>query len=251
MPWTTKALQTYLAVALQIYGAMLSVYWAAQFIPSGWLSVIFGLTPMMTAIMAAIWLDEQSLGPVKLISYGTGFIGLLVMFGSAIEIGREAVLGIGAVVISAFLQSASSVLIKRIDAKLPAVFQVTGGLLLAVPVYLGTWLWLDGAWPASLPLPSLVSIAYLGIIATTVGFALYSHEPARYPGSVNYVDHAGVVATIGTLGQWRTVNAKSGYRFVPDFRSLVVAAIGRSSTLEKSGFSVEKIMNSFVILFKP
>ena len=38
--WHRKARQTYLAVALQIYGSMLAVYWAAQFIPSGWISVI-------------------------------------------------------------------------------------------------------------------------------------------------------------------------------------------------------------------
>ncbi|MDD1614151.1 MAG: EamA family transporter, partial [Methylococcaceae bacterium] len=50
LAWHRKARLTYLAVALQIYGSMLAVYWAAQFIPSGWISVIFGLTPLMTAL---------------------------------------------------------------------------------------------------------------------------------------------------------------------------------------------------------
>jgi drug/metabolite transporter (DMT)-like permease len=55
LAWHRKARLTYLAVALQIYGSMLPVYWAAQFIPSGWISVIFGLTPLMTALLAAIF----------------------------------------------------------------------------------------------------------------------------------------------------------------------------------------------------
>jgi drug/metabolite transporter (DMT)-like permease len=172
LPLTTKALSTYLAVALQIYGAMLSTYWAAQFIPSGWISVIFGLTPMMTALMAAVWLAEKSLSPVKILAYLIGFSGLMVMFGSALEIGRESALGIAAVMFSAFLQSASSVWIKRVNSRLPAVCQVTGGLLIAVPLYLATWFGMGGQWPETLPVTSLISIIYLGAIATTLGFAL-------------------------------------------------------------------------------
>jgi drug/metabolite transporter (DMT)-like permease len=160
-------------VALQIYGSMLSVYWGAQFIPSGWISVIFGLTPLITALLAAIWLGERSLSLGKLLSYFMGIAGLAVMFASAIQLHREAVLGMAAVLIASFLQAHSAVAIKRIDAKLPALTQVTGGLLLALPVYWLSW-WLgDGQWPAELSMISLASIVYLGVIATTFGFVLY------------------------------------------------------------------------------
>jgi drug/metabolite transporter (DMT)-like permease len=173
LAWHRKARQTYLAVALQIYGSMLAVYWAAQFIPSGWISVIFGLSPLITALLSAIWLRERSLTPGKLLSYGFGIGGLAVMFGSALQFGSEAVLGIAGVLVSAFLQSASAVWVQRIQAKLPALSQVAGGLLLAVPAYWLTWWLIDGRWPASLPLASLASIVYLGVIATTIGFVLY------------------------------------------------------------------------------
>ncbi len=173
LAWHRKARQTYLAVALQIYGSMLAVYWAAQFIPSGWISVIFGLSPLITALLSAIWLRERSLTPGKLLSYGFGIGGLVVMFGSALQFGPEAVLGIAGVLVSAFLQSASAVWVQRIQAKLPALSQVAGGLLLAVPAYWLTWWLIDGQWPASLPPASLASIIYLGVIATTIGFVLY------------------------------------------------------------------------------
>ncbi len=182
LAWHRKAWLTYIAVALQIYGAMLPIYWAAQFIPSGWISVIFGLTPLMTALLAAIFLGERSLTLGKLLAYSLGISGLVMMFGSALQLGNKAVLGIGAVLISVFLQSASSVWVKRIAAKLPALSQVTGGLLLALPAYLLTWAIVDGHWPALLTATSLAAIIYLGVIATTLGFVLYyyllTHLPA-------------------------------------------------------------------------
>ena len=182
LAWHRKARQTYLAVAVQIYGSMLAVYWAAQFIPSGWISVIFGLTPLMTALLAALFLGERSLTLGKLLAYGLGVGGLAIMFGSALQLGYEAVLGISGVLVSSFLQSLSSVWIKRIAAKLPALSQVAGGLLLALPAYLLTWGIADGHWPAALTPISLAAIIYLGVIATTIGFALYyyllTHLPA-------------------------------------------------------------------------
>ena len=173
LTWHPKALLTYLAVALQIYGCMLPVYWAAQFIPSGWISVMFGLTPLITALLAAIFLGERSLTPGKLISYSLGIGGLIVMFGSALQFGHRAVLGIGAVLFSAGLQAVCSVWIKCIGAKLPARAQVTGGLLIALPAYLVTWGLIDGQWPSFWTPTSLAAIIYLGVIATTIGFIFY------------------------------------------------------------------------------
>ncbi len=173
LPWHRKALETYLAVAVQIYGSMLAVYWAAQFIPSGWVSVIFGLMPLMTAILAAIWLRERSLTLGNLLAYVFGLGGLWIMFGSALQLGHNAVLGIVGVLVSTFLQAVSAVWIKRIDAKIPALSQVTGGLLLSLSLYLVTWAIFDGHWPTEISPVSLASIIYLGMIATPIGFVLY------------------------------------------------------------------------------
>ena len=173
LPCNRKALQTYLAIALQIYGAMLAVYWAAQFIPSGWVSVIFGLLPLMTALLARVCLGEKSLTLGKLLAYSMGMCGLWVMFGSALQLGHDAVLGIIGVLVSTFLQAASSVWVKRIGTNISALSQVTGGLLLSLPLYLMTWKQLNGQWPIEISTLSLASIIYLGMIATTAGFVLY------------------------------------------------------------------------------
>lgn len=183
LPWHRQARLTYLAVALQIFGSMLVVYWSAQFIPSGWISVVFGLTPLLTALMAAVWLGERSLGWAKLLSYAMGLAGLAAMFGTALAFSREAALGIAGVLLSSFLQSASAVWVKRIGAQLSAWYQVAGGLLIALPAYLAVWLLFDGQWPQVLPLASLASIIYLGAIATTLGFAGYYYVLAQLPAT--------------------------------------------------------------------
>ncbi|MGJ0485478.1 MAG: DMT family transporter [Methylomicrobium sp.] len=171
--WHRKARLTYLAAALQIYGSMIVVYWAAQFIPSGWISVLFGLTPLITALLARLWLGLRELNFSKLLSYLLGVGGLALMFGSAMTMGRNAVLGIAAVILGTFLHSFSALWIKRIDAGLPALTQVAGGLLIALPAYLLTWSILDGEWPTHFTPMSIASIVYLGMIATTAGFVLY------------------------------------------------------------------------------
>lgn len=174
LPSHRKAKQTYLAVAVQIYAAMIAVYWGAQYIPSGWLSVIFGLSPFLSAIFSALWLKERSLSFGKIVSYILGLSGLAVMFSSAFQLNINAVYGIISVLIAVSLQTASAVWVKRIQAKLPAYVQVTGGLLFALPAYLLTWLFIEEAqWPHQLSMINIASIVYLGTIATTIGFMLY------------------------------------------------------------------------------
>jgi drug/metabolite transporter (DMT)-like permease len=169
----TKARQTYMAGALQIYGSMLATYWASQHIPSGWISVVFGLTPLLTAPMAAIWLGEPSLTPARLMSYVLGVTGLALMFQTALTFSPSAVFGIAGVLLAALLQAISSVWVKRAAAQLSGLALLAGSLLLAVPAYWLTWVLLDGHWPGPLPRASLWSIAYLGGIATPLGFTWY------------------------------------------------------------------------------
>jgi drug/metabolite transporter (DMT)-like permease len=174
LPWHKKAWFTYLAVALQIYGAMISVYWAAQFIPSGWISVLFGLAPLITALLARLILKERGhLSFSKLSAYALGIYGLFILFGSANSLGKNAELGIIGVLVSAFLQAISAVSLKRINAGISPLMQVTGGLVLSQPAYWLTWKVIEGEWPAQLSILNWAAILYLGLIATTIGFYLY------------------------------------------------------------------------------
>lgn len=173
MRWHARASATYLVAGLGIYGAMTMVYWGAQFIPSGMISVLFGLTPVVTGLMAALWLDEQVFSPFRTLGMLLGLAGTALLFFDGLHAGGLAAWGVLAVLLSVTLHSLSSVWVKRIGAGLHPLETTTGALLIAVPLYLGTWVTTDGRLPQVVDMRALWSILYLGVIATALGFVLY------------------------------------------------------------------------------
>ena len=172
MRWHPAAFFTYLAGGLGIWGAMTSVYWGAQHIPSGLVSLLFGLSPAVTALMAALWLGERALTPTRLAGMVLGLIGLGVIFGHSAELGIDAGWGIGAVLLSVHIQAASVVWIKRIGSSIHPLEATTGSSLVAVPLLAMNWFVGDGRVPISLPEHALWSIVYLGVVGSVVGFIL-------------------------------------------------------------------------------
>ncbi len=173
LPLNKRALKTYLTSGVSIYLAMSGVYWAAQYIPSGWISVIFGLSPIMTGAMAAIILKENALTPAKLAGMLSGLAGLMVIFGNSYYSGSKLLLGVLIVLGSTVIHSLSSVLIKSYDAKLTGFASSAGGLLIAMPMFLLTCMIMGVAVPDEMTDKVLYAILYLGLIASTFGFALY------------------------------------------------------------------------------
>ncbi len=224
LPWHRQAITTYFAVAVQIFGAMMAVYWSSQFIPSGWVSVIFGLTPFMTALLAAIILKEKSLSPVKVFSYLLGIGGLSLMFSSAIELNVQAIQGMLGVLVAAFLHSFSAVWIKHINAGLPAMTQVGGGLLLAMPLYLASWYYHDDMqWPIDIPMTAILAIVYLGVVATTLGFALYYYVLTHLPATK--VAMITIISPVLALLLGYSINGEALTAKVVTGASMILAAL--------------------------
>ena len=172
-PWHAQARRVYMAAAVAIFGAMMSVYWGAQFVPSGLIAVIYGLSPVVTGILAGLWLKERGFTRFKLIGMLTGLLGLAIIYRSGLQLGAYSAYGILAVLLAVILQVASAVMIKRIDATLPALALTTGGLMLALPLYLLTWWVFDGTLPHAVPAKAVWSILYLGVFGSVMGFVLY------------------------------------------------------------------------------
>lgn len=173
LPWHRRAIASYFAASLQLFLSMAITYRASQWIPSGWMSVIFGLTPFFTAILATIWLHEKSLSPLKIFAYLLGLLGLSAMFKSADELNLQAIWGVTAILVAALIQCISSIWVKKLNANISAIELITGGLLVSMPGYWLCWYWLDGSMPQTVSVTSLWCIVYLGLIATIFGFSWY------------------------------------------------------------------------------
>lgn len=173
LPLHGAAIKVYLAATLAIFGAMTSTYWGAQFVSSGLISIVFGLTPILTAWLASRLLHENSFTLPKILGSLLGLSGLLVIFFEQIQLGSQALMGLSAVLLAVLLHSLSSVWIKRIDAKLPALIVTAGGLLFSLPLFLILYMLFAEPLPVVIPARPVWSIIYLGVMGSVVGFVSF------------------------------------------------------------------------------
>jgi len=176
LPLDGKALHAYLAAGVGIYGAMILVYWGAQFIPSGWVAILGGLMPLFTGLLAAFVLREDAFSPPRLLGMLLGLGGLLVMFGAGEDLGPMAHWGLLAAAGSNVMHGVSSVWLKRLDHRLPVLTLLTGGIGITLPFYLASWWLHDGAvLPEQVHWRTAASIVYLGLFGSVFGFLLFYH----------------------------------------------------------------------------
>jgi len=173
LPLHATALYVYSVSAMSVFGAMLIVYWGAQFIPSGLVSVLFGFTPVITAFMAALLLQNERLTGVKITGGLIGIAGLLIIFMDQLHTGHAAFLGVAAVLVSVFLHALSAVLVKRAHHQLPALNITAGSLLLSLPLFWITYALFAPPLPEFIPHKALLSIIYLGVMGSLVGFVSF------------------------------------------------------------------------------
>lgn len=165
------ALLVYAAGGFPMVIAMTLVYWSAQYIPSGWISVIFGLSPLMTSLIAVVLLPESRLSAGKLTGMLLGIAGLAVVFAESVTLEVSAWMGVAGTCVSALSQSFGAVMLKKLKPSMPAISVTTGSLLIATPLFVVNSL-LNGL-PVSIPDRTLESIVYLGLMGSAIGFPLY------------------------------------------------------------------------------
>lgn len=172
-PLHRKAWLSYIAGGLSMFGAMALSYWSAQFVSSGMISVLFGLTPLITSLGAAFWLKEEAITPGKLAGMILGLLGLALVFRGGLSLDDGAVFGLAALLAAVVMQSLGLVWIKRIGDDSPPLATTMGTLIVSLPLFCATWWLADGSLPATWPDRALAATVYLGVFGSVVGFVLY------------------------------------------------------------------------------
>lgn len=183
MPRDRRATVTYVIAGLGMFGSLLAVYWGAQFIPSGLISVLFGLTPLVTGVLAAQFLGERLFTPGRIGGVLLGLSGLLLLFNDDLGGLSHGRWGALAVLFAVVLHSFSVVGIKRIGADVPAMAMAGGGLAVAAPLFLLTWLLTGSSLPQVLPARTVGSILYLSVVGSVLGFVLFYYVLKRIEAS--------------------------------------------------------------------
>jgi drug/metabolite transporter (DMT)-like permease len=173
-PFTPAARRLYGISGLSLCVSMLLTYWGALHIPSGLISVIFGLSPLVTGVFAALWLAEGTLTRQRLAGLAIALAGLWAIFGQPWPGDSHATLGTLAVVAGMAVQALGLVWVKRLNLRASALAITTGSLGVAVPGFVLAWVAADAArLPADTTLRAAAAIVYLGVLGSVVGFTLY------------------------------------------------------------------------------
>ena len=173
-PFTPAARRLYAISGLSLCVSMLLTYWGALHIPSGLISVIFGLSPLVTGVFAALWLNDRTLTPLRLAGLAIALAGLWAIFGEPWPGDSQATLGTLAVVAGMAVQALGLVWVKRLNLRASALAITTGSLGVAVPGFVLAWMAADAARiPPDTTLRAAAAIVYLGVLGSVVGFTLY------------------------------------------------------------------------------
>lgn len=163
----------YAVGALGLFPNMVLVYWAAQYIPSGLMSILFGVYPFLVGIFSWLIFKEKVFTPVKVGAVLFAFAGLALVHLGQLQMGPQAALGVAAMMLACVLWAISSVWVKRLGQDTGPLRQGTGSLLLATPFFVLVWYWLDGEWPSATSPRAVLGVGYLVMAGSVLGHTLF------------------------------------------------------------------------------
>ena len=160
--------------------------------------IVPGLAPLMTALLAVPILGER-LGARIGLGLGTGIAGLVLVVDPGGGVDSERLLGDLLFLGGAFVWGVYSVIGKRATARFGAVgatlYATAVGTVLLVP-----FSFLEGGWDdlAGAPAEAWISIAYLAVFGTVIGFVLF-YEGVRRIGPSSAISFTLLVPIFGVL----------------------------------------------------
>lgn len=173
LPWDKASLKVYGAVAIGLAFAMLIVYYAAPDLPSGLISVIFGMSSLVVSLLSLVLLPAARWSLMQFVSVLLGVLGLALIFRNQLQVGSESWVALLLNVVSMLLYSLSTVLVKKQQTTLHPLAQTAGGLIVSAPVYVIAWAIYDSSFTVNMDLKSMAAITYLATFGSVIGFVLF------------------------------------------------------------------------------
>lgn len=174
LPWHKQALQVYSYSALGIYGGMLFSYMAARYLSSGVMSLVFGLSPVISTLLAQKISNEPKLSKTRVFSMLISLTGLAIVCADSFTLNKNSEYGLIFILLAVFFFSLSAVLVKSVHLAINPMATTVGSLTVSVPLFFISWIVLDGSldidqWQVR----SIWATVYLGVFGSLIGFYAY------------------------------------------------------------------------------
>lgn len=155
--------------------------WGQLQITGGLASILLGVMPLMTILIAAWWTTDEKLTTPKVIGIILGFIGLVILIGPSALAGGNNFIAMLAVLFSSFLYAIGAVYARFVYPQQPEEFkgfalllrmttaQFICGVLLLAPFSL----WLEQPWALTIPAITWGHLIFLGVGVTAFASMTY------------------------------------------------------------------------------
>lgn len=177
-PWNKQARRLYALSSIGVFGGMFCTYMSSHYLSSGVVSVMYGLTPIFSGVLAFFLLEDQTFGPRQWLATLISLGGLVLVCSSNLAITdyRAIVLLLTGVM----LFSMSAVMVKRESSKTGEMdihpFAVAlGAIVLSIPAYSLAWLAMEHGelHTEQWGMRSILAIIYLAVFGSLIGFFSY------------------------------------------------------------------------------
>lgn len=174
LSWHSAARKVYVYSTIGIFGGMMCSYFSARYLSSGLMSLIFGLAPIISGLLAQRLLNERKFTRSRIVAMMISLSGLTIVCADGITLKANIEVGLTLILLAVFFFSLSGVLVKSVKVSMHPMATTVGSLLYSIPCFALTWLLFDGTLPIEQwQARSLWTILYLGVFGSLVGFVAY------------------------------------------------------------------------------
>lgn len=173
-PWHKHAIKLYAYSGIGIGGGMFSTYLAAKHVPSGLISLIFGLSPILASLFAQKILAEEKFSLIKKIALTIAIIGLAIVCFDKINLAEAHYWAIALVFLAVSLFAISAVLVKSVTINIHPLATTMGTIIILIPWFICVLLFQTEQLTFDNWQPRAIwSIIYLGVFGSLIGFVAY------------------------------------------------------------------------------
>ncbi|MGH1371913.1 MAG: DMT family transporter [Cellvibrionaceae bacterium] len=177
LPLQLKHWRVHCAAAIGLFPNMPLVYTAVEYIPSGLIAIMFGLTPFVNGLLAIPMLGEERPTFSRWLALAVALLGLWIVFSDQLKLGEDGYIGILLMLASVAIFCFSSLLVKRltVNCTIEPMEQAFGSMVYAAPGLILCWFLFDGNYHLEFSRESLWALLYLAVIGSMFGFVAYFH----------------------------------------------------------------------------
>ncbi len=191
IPFTRDAWLAYLLMG--VMGNTLPFFlitWGQLSVNSGIAGMIMAIMPLITMLLAHYFIEGEDLNRYKIIGFGLGLGGIILLLGPVFEGGGPAVFGGIAIFFAATSYAVNTILVRKLPRFNPVV-GAAGVLIAASLIILPFWLIHSPPITVQISNASMFSVIWLGIgptaIATLVLFAVIERAGPTFLSTINYM----------------------------------------------------------------